>query len=304
MIKHKRTFFAFSSIMLALVIGAAALFTPSTVYAQTLTHGGPGGEGMMGMHGVDDTYLAQALGITTDALATAKEAAWVKIIDQALADGLITEAQATSLKSDSTGFNGRGHGLGGWLIHEANVDYDTALAEQLGITTAELETARIAAQELRLQDAVDSGDLTTEQADLMRAHMAVRSYIDRETMLANALGISVDELQAARDAGKSTSDLITELGLTTENVTAALKTALETAVNQAVTDGKITQAQADLLMADSRFTNMERMLEGPHGFGDPNDGMMGGGRHRGGHGMHGGDFTPPTTDDTTTDTDG
>lgn len=296
MFKHKKRLTVLSSITLALVVGAAALFSPSAVYAQAEAHGGPGGRGgMMGIRGADDAYLAQALGITEEQLDAAKDAAWDKIVDQALADGLITEAQAASLKENSDGFRGRG--LNGWLVNETNVDYEASLAAELGITVDELDAARTNAHALQLQAAVDSGALTAEQAEQMRAHMAVRSYIDRETMLANALGISVEDLQAARAEGKSPSDLITELGLNTEDVTTALKAALSEVINQAVADGKLTQEQADLLLADEHFNNVDSFFGGRRGMDRSGDEKMPGERGgRGMRGMRGGEFTPPSSD--------
>ena len=59
-----------------------------------------------------------------------------------------------------------------------------------------------------------NGDLTQDEADLMLAQQALKGYIDPEALQAKALGITVEELQAARDAGKSMSTLIDELGLT------------------------------------------------------------------------------------------
>jgi hypothetical protein len=298
MIKNRKILMVLTSAVMALAIGAAALFSPSAVYAQTLANGGPVGE-LMGGRGESDTYLAQALGIPIDQLTAAKDAAWVAIIDQALADGLITDAQATSLKANGYKFHGRGRGLTCWLVNEANLDYEAALAAQLGITSEALTAARALARDLQIQAAVDSGEISAEQADQMRAHLALRTYIDRETMLANALGISVADLETARESGKTTSDLITELGLTEDGVTAALKLAVETALQQAVTDGVITQAQADQFLADTNLYSLDSFSGGPRGRGGMGEGMgegmMGGGRH--GRGGPRGGFTPPTTDD-------
>jgi len=80
----------------------------------------------------------------------------------------------------------------------------------------------------------------------------LRRFIDRETMMqvvADALGISVDELQAARDAGTRLPELADELGVDMADVADAITTALEDAVAQAATNGDITQAQADAITA-------------------------------------------------------
>lgn len=72
--------------------------------------------------------------------------------------------------------------------------------------------------------------------------------IDRQSIVAAALGISVDELQAAHDAGKRLPDLVDELGLDMETVLADIRAGVEAAIQQAVTDGTLTQAQADRIL--------------------------------------------------------
>jgi hypothetical protein len=118
-------------------------------------------------------------------------------------------------------------------------DANTYLAEALGISVDELQAAQQAANEAAIQQAVDEGLITQAQADALLERSGFpggRDFrgpggfwgsdtIDREALLAEALGIGVDELQAARD------------------------TAQEAALQQAVTDGKITQEQADMVKA-------------------------------------------------------
>ena len=86
-------------------------------------------------------------------------------------------------------------------------------------------------------------------------------------MLAQALGLSVEEIQAARDEGKPMAVLIWEQGLDRSEMRAAMQEAYKAAVQQAVTDGVITQEQAD------------EFADGP-GFGGPRGrGGSGGGKH-------------------------
>jgi hypothetical protein len=89
--------------------------------------------------------------------------------------------------------------------------------------------------------------------------------------MAQALGITEEELQAARAEGKPLGVLIYELQLDPATVRTQMRTAYEEAIAQAVTDGVITQEQAD------------QILQGP-GFGP-------GGR--GGFGGRGGGFSGP-----------
>jgi hypothetical protein len=266
MFKNKKSIFVVAGSLLALVaIGVASFVYANSASASSLPvarlafgqggfdHGGrgdfPGGD-RPGRGGPDDTYLAEALGITVEELQAAQSAAWEKAVDQALEAGLITEAQAETLKERSAAPGRRGGGmmLGEWMGKESGLDMNALLAEQLGISVDELDAARQKADELRLQAAIDSGEITAEQAEMMKARQALKDYIDREALLAQVLGVSVEELQAAHQEGKSPADLIQEKGLTEEEVQAAMKTAFEAALKQAVTDGVITQAQADQML--------------------------------------------------------
>lgn len=226
--------------------------------------GFPGGDRRPGK-GAENTYLAEALGITVDELQAATEAAWQNGIDQALEQGLLTEAQAEWLKGRSFGGRGRGSLLGDWLGENNAMDMEALLAEELGITVEELQTARSEAAEASLQAAIDSGDLTQEQADLMRGRQALMGTIDRGALEAQALGMTVEELQTAHEEGKFIPELIEEQGLTQEEFQEALQTAYEQMINQAVTDGVITQAQADLLLSAQAQPGLGNPPFGPGG---------------------------------------
>ena len=156
------------------------------------------------------------------------------------------------------------------------IDREALLAEALGITVEELRTAQEQANTAAVQQALDEGLITQEEADAMLSRIKLRNYLDREALMAEALGITVEELQAARAEGKPLGVLIYELQLDRATVRTAMRTAYEEAIAQAVTDGVITQEQAD------------QMLEGP-GFGPGGPGGRGGfGGHRGGFGGPGG----------------
>ncbi len=81
-------------------------------------------------------------------------------------------------------------------------DYDAYLAEALGVSVADLQAARQAAHEAALDQAVAEGVVTAEQAELIKARQALMQYIDKEEILATALGITTEELEAARQEGK------------------------------------------------------------------------------------------------------
>lgn len=143
---------------------------------------------------------------------------------------------------------------------KSSIEYDALLAEALGITVEELQAAYAAASSAALDQAVAEGFLSEEQADMMKARSALKEYVNSDELLSAALGISVDELQAARDEGKKMSALIDELGLDGEELKQALQAAYEDVVEQAVRDGVITQDQANQILSGSLS------FGGRHGF--------------------------------------
>lgn len=177
------------------------------------------------------------------------------------------------------GWGGR-HGWGGQgMLPDGITSRDELLAETLGLTVEELQAARDEAQAAALAEMVEAGYMTQEQADLILAVETFRRSIDHDALTAEALGISADELQAAREGGTTLADLLDDLGLTLEEVMAAKQAAYEAAVEQAVADGTLTQEQADQVLSG----------EGPglgHGLRGLDDGFgRGPGRGRGpGHG--------------------
>ena len=234
-----------------------------------------------------EALLAEALGITVEELQAAHEAAREAAIQQALDQGLITQEQADQLlNGERNGPRGRGWGHGGPRGKHgpfgapSNIDKEALLAEALGITVEELQAAHEAAREAGIQQALDEGLITQEEADLMAAHHALKDYLDKEALMAEALGITVEELQAARDEGKSHKELMEDIGLDKETVRQNMQTAHEAAIQQAVADGVITQEQADQILSG----------EGHGAFGGP----RGKGHFRGGKGFGGpcekGDF--------------
>jgi hypothetical protein len=160
----------------------------------------------------------------------------------------------------------RGHKQGGRFGFGTSFDYDAYLAEALGVSVADLQAARQAAHEAALEQAVAEGVVTAEQAELIKGRQALMQYIDKEEMLATGLGISTEELEAARQEGKSLPYFFGELGLDPADIKAAMQSAYEDAVQQAVDDGVITDSQAEQLQK--------------YGFGSRGFGMRRGGFHR------------------------
>ena len=193
--------------------------------------------------------LAAALGITVEELQAAQEAANAAALEQAVADGLITQEQADQM-AQFGGRSMRGGHFG------TSSDRDELLANELGISVEALEAAQEEAQAAKLAQLVEDGVLTQEQADLMAARRAVNSHLDRDSL------------------------------------SAAAQEAYETAVQSALDAGEITQAQADQLLSDAAAA--------------PGIGGFGGRGGRGGHGHSGHGFPggmPGSSNTTTTTAD-
>jgi len=96
--------------------------------------------------------------------------------------------------------------------------------------------------------------------------------IDESVMhaaIAEALGISVDELETALAAGETPATLALALGVDYAEVQAAMDAVYAAAVAQAVTDGLITQEQADWLLSHQGRQNGQ---QGSGGAGSGYDG--------------------------------
>jgi len=173
------------------------------------------------------------------------------------------------------------------------------LATTLGIDLAKLQEAETAATTEALKQAVSAGLITQAQADqiaqdsqngkafdgrLPFLSTSTSSTIDYNALLAKALGITTDQLQAARQkAYFGNIDVAVTSGSMTQaqaelakgsfilqnntGFQTAMKTAFASAVQQGVTDGLITQAQADQILAQNAngFNGLKGM--GHDGFG-------------------------------------
>jgi len=166
-----------------------------------------------------------------------------------------------------------GQGNGRFLDREAMA---TVIADALGITVEELETAHEAGTKLpelaeslgvemevveaaiesaraeAIAQAVADGTITQEQADTMaeRAELRniVRDIFDRDEMAAitaDVLGMTVEELEAAREEGTHLPELAEEAGVEMSVLTDAMEQAKADALQGAVDSGLITQEQAD-----------------------------------------------------------
>lgn len=139
------------------------------------------------------------------------------------------------------------------------------LAEELGVDIADVNAAVQAAKEEALAAAVENGDITQAQADRLLAGggrggrlfggLEVRGSHGfltpeaQEAAIAEALGMTVDELEAARTEGQSLAEIAAAQDVDMADVRDAVEAAREQAIADAVASGEITQAQADALLS-------------------------------------------------------
>jgi polyhydroxyalkanoate synthesis regulator phasin len=145
--------------------------------------------------------------------------------------------------------------------------YLEALAEQLGVSVEELQTAQEEARNQVIDDAVASGRITEEQAERLRDAefgdirrgfaMGLKHAIGNvfETA-AEILGLTTDEVREGLADGKSLADLAEEQGVT--DLESQLVAELTADIEAKVADGSITQDQADRLLEnlEERVSNL------------------------------------------------
>ena len=152
----------------------------------------------------------------------------------------------------------RGRDRGGFP-HGSDGDRQVELAEALGITVEELQAAQQEAKAARISKLVEDGTLTLDQANLMLALDALKQNGDRSSLMADVLGITVEDFEAAREEGRL-RDLLANI--TPAELQENMQAAFEEDLQQAVADNVITADQADLVR--------EHMGDGfgsPRGFG-------------------------------------
>jgi hypothetical protein len=169
-----------------------------------------------------------------------------------------------------------------------------------------------------LSQAVEDGIITQEQADAipsvaeMQSRRDLAGSLDRDALLAGALGTTLDELEAAYADGETMSSLMAEKGLDAAAVRDGLMAAHKAALAEAVADGVITQEQADRMSADQMGSSniwgsrMPSKMGGRGGFEMPMDrdkfehpeGFDGFRMDRGRGGFGGRGLALPGTDDT------
>jgi hypothetical protein len=281
MTKNKKfSLIVIGALVLTLAFGLVAFAPIGTASAavtdEGFNHGRRPGGFRPGGFDNNDEALAAALGISLEELQSAHEVVKTAALEQAVADGKLTQEQADQFSEESF-FNRRARFM---PMAEQS---ESLLAEALGISVEELQAARQQVQQAAIDQALADGKLTEEQAALMEAHQALQNYIQKDEMIAKALGIPVDELTAAQEDGQRLPDLITELGIELEDFQSNMQALREEALGKAVQDGIITQEQADQILESDAlgtrglgacgFPAGRRNFERPEGFpGRPGNG--------------------------------
>ncbi len=201
------------------LIGVAAVSVVDSVAASALTAETVNYEIGWDLH-IDDESLAAALGISVETLQSARLSAYGKAVDEALSLGLITESQAGSLKAEED-FSLRK------IIRFVSkddleqIDFIALFADELGLSTEELNEALQAARQVQLDAAIEEGRLTQEQADLL----------------------------SAREALSASSSFMDDV-----------KSGYQAALKNAVSAGTITQEQADALWEKIEALDVSRFF--------------------------------------------
>lgn len=166
-----------------------------------------------------------------------------------------------------------------------------AIASVLGIEAAEYDAAVEQARERVLGEAVDEGWLTEEQAEWMReraqqgfgrgmhggfrgmrggafgpgAHMG-GPQTSLVSVAADHLGLTVSELVAELEGGRSIADVAQEKNVDVQKIATAFMAERESWISQAVEDGRMTQQQADWMLEHMEEEVQEHLSE-PFSFG-------------------------------------
>lgn len=92
----------------------------------------------------------------------------------------------------------------------------------------------------------DSGSMSAMH-EWMNASGGMHTYV--WNALAEKLGLTSDELTAEVNSGKTIAQIAEENGVSSTDLVAALETAHQESLAQAMTDGTLTQEQADSMLA-------------------------------------------------------
>ena len=177
------------------------------------------------------------------------------------------------------------------------------VAQKLGIDTPTLQNAIKTTQTEDIDAQVAAGKLTQAQADQIKQRIAnapadapffgggfgghgrgLGGPVNPET-IATFLGVTADQFRTEMDVTGATLATVSQAhGKSRDELKAFLTTELKSHVADEVTNGQLTQAQADTRIADMT-ANLDQMIDatGRHGGPDFGGGPRGGGADQGGY---------------------
>lgn len=127
------------------------------------------------------------------------------------------------------------------------------LAEEQGVELADVQAALKAARLEAIEQAVADEVISEEMAERIIERMEqtppagwMEPYHDQmQEAIAEALGISVEELEAAQEEGQSPAEIARELDVDLDEFRQAMQDARDEILEQAVADGVLTPEQAE-----------------------------------------------------------
>jgi polyhydroxyalkanoate synthesis regulator phasin len=141
-------------------------------------------------------------------------------------------------------------------------------AEQLGVEPSELRAALVDAYEARIDAAVTAGDLSQEQADALKERLEADGaplfgplfhgpghhhgfvHFGGLEAAATYLGLTDDELRERLESGDTLAEIASAEGKTVDGLVQAMADAAQEDIAAAVEAGRLTQEQADEILAD------------------------------------------------------
>lgn len=148
--------------------------------------------------------LAEALGISVEKLQEAMEGAFETAINAAVASGDLSPEQAERLLDHGTFMM-----PGPRVPRGANQEMNEYLASELGISVSALEAAQVEAHETLMAQAIEAGEITEEQAEVMQAQQALRPFL--QTAMEEAFEKAVANALSEGAITQAQADLLLEL---------------------------------------------------------------------------------------------
>jgi hypothetical protein len=161
------------------------------------------------------------------------------------------------------------------------------IAEEQGISRDSLKSAITAAFNKKLEE--QKQEFSTNLDKIIDSDLQANKIEGRDggfrvgldvTEAAKVLGLSADQVKEQLSADKSLADLAKEKGVDVQKLIDAQIASLTSNINQAVKDGKLTQAQADKQLADvaniaDKMVNGQGLGKGQHHGGGKGRGFNG-----------------------------